>query len=97
MDGPFRDGQVHVLATMCETCIFRPGNLMRLTPGRVKGMVRGALRADAAITCHSTLYREDVAPAVCRGFYDRYETQPLQVAARLELIAEDPVPPKEGP
>jgi hypothetical protein len=94
-EGPYRGGRVHVLAEQCGTCIFRAGNPMRLEPGRVKGMVDAAIRDDAAIVCHSTLYRDDVQPAVCRGFYDRYQTQPLQVATRLELIAEDPVPPKE--
>lgn len=49
---------------------------------------------DAAITCHSTLYRVDVDEAVCRGFYDRYSTSPLRIAGRLGMIVEDPVPPK---
>lgn len=92
MDGPYRDGEVHVLAAQCKTCIFRPGNLMRLEPGRVRGMVRDAIRDQAAITCHDTLHRSDVRPAVCRGFHDRYSTQPLQVAERLGLLVEDPVP-----
>ena len=95
-EGPARGGKVHVLADQCGTCIFRPGNLMRLTPGRVKGMVDDARANESAIVCHATLYRDDVQQAVCRGFYDRYETQPLQVAKRLELIELDPVPPKEG-
>jgi len=91
-DGPYRDGAVHVLAGQCKTCIFRPGNWMRLQSGRVKGMVADALRDQSAIICHDTLYRTDVRPAVCRGFHDRYSTQPLQVAERLGLLVEDPVP-----
>jgi hypothetical protein len=83
-----------VLAEQCQTCIFHPGNPMHLQPGRVKGMVDAALQDQAAITCHSTLYRDDVEPAVCRGFFDKYETQPLQVAGRMNLIEEDPVPSK---
>lgn len=92
--GPYRDGRVHVLIEWCSTCIFRPGNRMRLHPGRVKGMVDAAIREDSAIVCHSTLYDDAVKPAVCRGFYDRYSTQPLQVAQRLGVIVEDPVPPE---
>lgn len=81
----FRDGRVHVCASMCSTCIFRPGNLMRLEPGRVAEMVREAVAADSTIICHSTL---DGPNAACRGFFDRHATQPLQVADRLGLLVE---------
>lgn len=88
----FRGGKVHVLAEMCATCIFRPGNLMQLEPGRVKDMVRDSHQDESAIICHATLYREGVDNAVCRGFFDRYETLPLQVAKRMDMIEEDPCP-----
>jgi hypothetical protein len=95
-DGPYRDGRVHVLAEPCGSCIFRSvndGRIAGLEPGRVAGMVQDARAADSAIVCHSTLYREDVRPAVCRGFFDLpRSTQPLQVAERLELVVFDPVP-----
>jgi hypothetical protein len=91
----YRNGKVHVLAEQCETCIFRPGNLMRLEAGRVKGMVDDALREDSAIICHATLYRSDVDNAVCRGFFDAHSTNPLRAAERLHLIEFDPVPAKE--
>ena len=29
---------LHVMAEPCSTCIFKPGNLMRLSKGRVKDM-----------------------------------------------------------
>lgn len=79
----FRDGKVHVCRVMCKTCIFRPGNLMSLVPGRVKSMVAQAVKADSCILCHDTL---DGKQAVCRGFFDKYPTQPLQVAERLGFI-----------
>lgn len=91
--GPFRDGRVHVLREKCATCVFRPGNLMRLEPGRLQGMVREAVADDSAITCHSTLYREDVDQAVCRGFADGYATLPLRLAAALDVLEEVPPPP----
>lgn len=81
----YRDGRIHVCARMCDTCIFRPGNLMDLQPGRVAQMVADAVRKESTIVCHQTL---DGKNAACRGFYDRYPTQPLQVAARLGLITE---------
>ena len=65
------DGYIRVCEDMCETCIFRPGNLMDLRPGRVKGMVAEALGEDSYITCHSTLSR-DVAAAICHGFWRSY-------------------------
>ena len=86
---PYRDGFVHVLADRCETCIFRPGNRMDLQPGRVKGMVKQARKNESAIICHSTL---GGAEAVCRGFFDLYPTQPLQLAERLGRLREVPCP-----
>ena len=52
-------------------------------------MVVEARANESAIICHSTLYRNDVNNAVCRGFYDRHRTQPLQIAERLDLVVFD--------
>jgi hypothetical protein len=83
----FRDGKIHVMEKMCKTCIFRPGNLMQLEPGRVEGMVRDATADDSCIPCHSTLYLSGRPEhAVCRGFFDRHATAPLQIAERLGMI-----------
>lgn len=97
-DGPYRGGKVHVLASKCSTCIFRPGNLMRLQSGRVKQMVDESVAEGGGITCHQTLpygTHGDVAePAVCRGFYDAHgeRVQALQIARRLGYIEEDQPP-----
>lgn len=82
----FRNGRIHVMNEMCPTCVFRPGNLMSLDPGRVAGMVRDAKRDESTIVCHSTLYTVPKRNAACRGFFDRHPTQSLQVAERLGLI-----------
>lgn len=79
----YRDGHVHVQAELCSTCIFRPGNLMQLRSGRVRGMVDEARENDSAIVCHQTL---DGDSSVCRGFFDRFPTQPLQLAERLGMV-----------
>jgi hypothetical protein len=69
---------------MCKTCIFRPGNLMKLEEGRVEQMVRDATsHAGGSITCHSTLGGDQ---AVCRGFFDRHKTGLLQLAERLNFV-----------
>ena len=85
----YRDGKIHVCRQLCDTCVFRSGNLMRLEPGRLAAMVAEAKADETAIICHSTLYHEDVDSAVCRGFYDRHPTQPLQIAERLGLVEFD--------
>ncbi len=92
----FRDGKVHVCQDLCATCVFRPGNLMHLEPGRLADMVAQARGNESAIICHSTLAADGVDKAVCRGFYDRRPTQPLQIARRLGLVSFDPVIPGEG-
>ena len=78
----YRNGKVYVCDRMCTTCIFRPGNLMHLQPGRVEGMVKEAGEG-GAITCHNTL---DGPNAVCRGFYNVHKNQILQVAERLGMV-----------
>lgn len=80
----FRDGRVHVQRRMCLTCIFRPGPMRdSLAPGRVDEMVAEATANQSAITCHETY---DVDNAVCRGFFDRHPTAPLQIAERVGII-----------
>lgn len=94
-DGPYRDGKVHVCREMCATCIFRPGNLMELRSGRVREMVDEALASESSIRCHQTL--DEGCGAVCRGFYDRHTTQPLQIAQRLGHDRGNRPGLKEGP
>jgi hypothetical protein len=82
--GPYRDGKIHVHSTMCNTCIFRPGNLMHLRPWRVRGMVDEARANWSVIPCHETL---DGDKAVCAGYAElRPQPDVLQVAERLGLI-----------
>jgi hypothetical protein len=80
------DGKVRVAASMCATCIFRPRNIMGLRAGRVKEMVEESTKNESAIICHSTLDLDE--QAVCRGFFDKYPTQPLQIAERLDRVEE---------
>jgi hypothetical protein len=85
-----------LLSEKCQTCIFRPGNLMRLRPGRVRQMVRQTLDAGATITCHETLpYGQypDYDKAVCRGFYDAHGQRSNLVRIVERLGGFDEVPP----
>lgn len=86
-----------LLTAMCGTCVFRPGNLMRLRAGRLADLVRTALARDSFVVCHSTLpgmAPAGYAPAICRGFADRYSTNPLRIIGRLGGFAEVDPPAK---
>jgi hypothetical protein len=82
-------GEVRLCAQMCDTCIFRPGNLMRLRPGRLADLVRSARADHGHITCHDTL-GDDVPGAICRGYADAYpgEIMALRVAAMFGRVVE---------
>lgn len=76
---PFRDGKVHVMSDKCSTCVFRPGNLMHLSPGRLKGMVDHVQETGVPFSCHQTLpYAEGAyvehygGAALCHGAVERY-------------------------
>lgn len=84
---------IRVLRERCATCIFRPGNPLGLMPGRLREVVVDALKADRAVICHDTYDRAE--QAVCRGFFDRYDTTPLRLARRLGMVAEIK-PPTDG-
>lgn len=93
-----REDGVHVLSEMCATCVFRPGNLMSLPPGRLKGMIAGAKTDGSCIPCHSTIRRDDVQPAICHGFWIRYakEIIALRLAAMLKVLVFEAPPKKEA-
>lgn len=88
-DGPLTPGGLRVCAHECATCVFRPGNLMHLKPGRLRGMVDESIAGDSAITCHKTL---DGPRAVCRGFWDRHhrDTLACRLGSVLGVLWSDP-------
>lgn len=86
----FRDGVLHVCATKCSTCIYRPGNLMRLEPDRKATMESEAVANQSVIPCHKTIYGAEVGPAICRGYWDtqKHNVGLLSAAERLGLMKE---------
>jgi hypothetical protein len=69
------DRRPRLLSEQCSTCVFRPGNPMRLQPGRLRDLVQQNLAVGAFLTCHDTLpygRYPGVGEAMCRGFFDRY-------------------------
>jgi hypothetical protein len=94
------DGRARVLSEPCSTCIGRPGNLMKLKPGRVKGMVQGAVNSGGGIICHQTLpYGDhpDFGGALCRWFYDHYGhlSNGIRIMERLGGLVEVEPPDDE--
>lgn len=88
----YRDGQVHVLAEECRTCIFRPSR--PVSGSRVAEMVRETKDDDGStVVCHSTLYR-DVDNAICRGWWDRFarDDAVCRLAIAVDVVVEDPAP-----
>lgn len=87
---PYHSGLVHVMRELCETCVFRPGNLMQLDRGRVADMVKQAKTNESAIICHMTIYGQSEQEAVCRGYFDRYgdEVVTLRLAKIVGIIKE---------
>jgi hypothetical protein len=84
----YNDGRVHVQSAKCSTCIYRPGNLMHLQPGRVTGMAAEAVAAGGVIPCHQTIHGQRDQESVCRGYFDvaKRDVWLLQVAERLGII-----------
>ncbi len=83
----YRDGKVHVMERKCATCIYRPGNLMHLEPGRKDTMQADAIRDQGVIPCHQTIHGARKHESVCRGFFDVAKHEGLlAVAERLDII-----------
>lgn len=86
---PYRDGHLYVCDRPCETCVFRPGNVMDLTPGRLRDIIDTNLSRGSALTCHRTIYEDpDEQHAICRGFFDRFKdrSEALGLADRLGIV-----------
>lgn len=94
MAGPYRHGRIHILSERCTTCVFRPGNLMHLPPGRLQDLVESNRAADTAFACHQTIYGQTPDEALCRGYVDAYGDgiTPIRLARQLGLVAEDNPP-----
>ena len=79
----FRDGQVHVCARLCNTCIFRPDSVLKDVPIKAQ-----ALKAGTAVVCHKTIGTRGAAKKnlVCAGFFHHTPTPVLELAKALEMV-----------
>lgn len=84
----FRDGKIHIQLEMCSTCVFRSGNLMSLQPGALREIIDRNLEQDVPLVCHQTLeyHPKGGLESVCRGFFERYPTTPIELAEQMGLI-----------
>lgn len=82
------DPRPRVLSERCSSCVFRPGNLMHLQPGRLADLTATNRERGTLLICHQTLDHDgdaDTAEAVCRGYWDAYgaDSSVTQVMGRL--------------
>lgn len=84
----YHSNKVHVVDKKCSTCVFHPGNLMKLQPGRLKEIVDHNLGEGVGLTCHKTTFDQQEQEATCAGYYEAYgdQIQIYQVAERLGMI-----------
>ena len=101
---PYRNGKVHVMADRCDTCVFRPGNLMHLGPGQLKGLTDHVQATGVPFTCHQTLpyntaeYRRHYGgAALCAGAVEAYGGASPAVRLALALDVAVFVPPAHQP
>lgn len=92
---PFRDGKVHVMSEKCSTCVFRPGNLMRLRPGRLQEMTDHVQDTGVPFSCHQTLAYASIehqehyeGNALCAGAVEQYgpESNIIRMARLMEIV-----------
>jgi hypothetical protein len=63
--------KTRLLSRQCPTCVFKPGNLMKLRTGRLHDLIAQACAAESYIVCHSTLVRHEAS-------HDRTEVEDLR-------------------
>jgi hypothetical protein len=56
----------------CSTCVFRPGNPMRLSDGRLADLVEQNRQTGTMLICHQTTYGQAEHEVMCRGYWDAY-------------------------
>lgn len=58
----------------CDTCVFHPGNMMHLAPGRLLDLVESNQQHGAMLVCHKTTYGQhpEIGETMCRGYFDAY-------------------------
>jgi len=95
-------GRARLMKDLCSTCILRPGDLMHLGPGYLGRFLAQARERGSFVICHQTLpgmSEPPIPPAICRGFFNRYDTPALRIAATrgFDEIAAPATPAADPP
>jgi Family of unknown function (DUF6283) len=94
-------GRARLMQDLCSTCILRPGDLMHLGPEGLRRFLAQARDRESFVICHQTLpgmSEPPMPPAICRGFFNHYDTAALRIAATRgfdEITT--PAPPAADP
>lgn len=68
----------------CEHCLFGKSPVVR--KGRKGQIIKDCLKRDTHFLCHVPQVTGDSTEVVCRGFYERYPTQMIRIAQRLNMV-----------
>jgi hypothetical protein len=73
-----------VQKSMCDECLFSDRKIV--SDKRKKDIIKDCLHKDTHFVCHKTQTTGSKDSIACRGFYDRYPTQGIRIASRLNAI-----------
>jgi hypothetical protein len=94
------DPRPQLLSARCSTCVLRPGNRMRLRPGRLADLVASNRATGTLLICHQTTYgQRPEGEAMCRGYFDAYAEGSAVAQVMERLTGPDwyrEVPPPEA-
>jgi len=76
-----------VMEERCDTCIFRPGNLMDLNKGRLADLIESTDEGDTNVICHKS---RSVSGAIhtdawCKGSVDRRPGKAVRTLREMGL------------
>lgn len=85
----FRDGKVHVRASECDACLFKP---TRIVPGsRAAQIVRDTKDVDGAtFSCHKS-QTEGEPETICAGWWERFAHNDMVLRFAVALGAVEKV------
>lgn len=86
------DSKIPVYEERCSTCVFHPGNRMRLAEGRLADLVAVNRARGTALVCHKTLHLPRRERVLCHGFFVAYgdTTAAVQIVRRMTGDGPDP-------
>jgi hypothetical protein len=71
-----------VCASQCDQCLFSKNRIV--SEARMKEILKDCTRKDTYFICHKgTITGEEI---ICAGFYEKFSSQMIRIAGRLNCI-----------